>query len=41
MHVDAAIRLRRSTRRFLPLSVPLHMVEHILQVAARAKMNRP
>lgn len=41
MHVDTAIRLRKSARRFLPLSIPLHVVEHILQVSARAKMNRP
>lgn len=36
MHVDAAIRSRKSVRSFLPLSVPRHTVEHILQVAARA-----
>ncbi|MDX1725542.1 MAG: nitroreductase [Pseudomonas sp.] len=36
MHVDAAIRSRKSVRRFLPLSIPRHVVEHILQVAARA-----
>ena len=36
MHVDAAIRSRKSVRRFLPLSIPRHVVEHILAVAARA-----
>lgn len=36
MHVDAAIRSRKSVRRFLPLSIPRHVIEHILQVAARA-----
>ena len=36
MHIDAAIRSRKSVRRFLPLSIPRHVVEHILQVAARA-----
>ncbi len=36
MHVDAAIRSRKSVRSFLPLSVPRHTVEHILEVAARA-----
>nr|ART41053.1 L675 [uncultured bacterium] len=36
MHVDAAIGSRKSVRRFLPLDVPRSVVEHILQVAARA-----
>jgi nitroreductase len=36
MHVDVAIRSRKSVRRFLPLSIPRHTVEHILAVAARA-----
>lgn len=36
MHVDVAIRSRKSVRRFLPLSIPRHQVEHILGVAARA-----
>lgn len=36
MHVDAAIRSRKSVRRFLPLSIPRHVIEHILQLAARA-----
>ncbi len=36
MHVDAAIRSRKSVRRFLPLSVPRHTIEHILETAARA-----
>ena len=36
MHVDAAIRSRKSVRRFLPLSVPRHTVEHTLETAARA-----
>ena len=36
MHIDAAIRSRKSVRRFLPLSVSRHTVEHILEVAARS-----
>lgn len=36
MHVDAAIRSRKSVRRFQPLSIPRHIVEHILQLAACA-----
>ncbi|MCY1345580.1 nitroreductase [Pseudomonas jinjuensis] len=36
MHVDAAIRSRKSVRRFLPLSIPRSAVEHILELAARA-----
>lgn len=36
MHVDEAIRSRKSVRRFLPASVPSSVVQHILSVAARA-----
>ncbi|WP_449433062.1 nitroreductase [Pseudomonas putida] len=36
MHVDAAIRSRKSVRRFLPKSVPKGTVEAILDLAARA-----
>lgn len=36
MHVDEAIRSRKSVRRFLPTSVPSSAVQHILSVAARA-----
>ncbi|VVO43334.1 nitroreductase [Pseudomonas fluorescens] len=36
MHIDAAIRSRKSVRRFLPLSVPRHVIKHILDLAARA-----
>lgn len=36
MHVDEAIRSRKSVRRFLPTPVPAAAVGHILEVAARA-----
>jgi len=36
VHVDEAIRSRKSVRRFLPTSVPSSVVQHILSVAARA-----
>ncbi|MCY1396782.1 Chloronitrobenzene nitroreductase [compost metagenome] len=36
MHIDAAIRSRKSVRRFLPHDIPQQVVEHILEVAARA-----
>jgi nitroreductase len=36
MHVDEAIRSRKSVRRFLPTPVPAAVVGHILDVAARA-----
>jgi nitroreductase len=36
MHVDDAIRSRKSVRRFLPTPVPAQTVRHILEVAARA-----
>ncbi|MDP1693679.1 MAG: nitroreductase [Burkholderiaceae bacterium] len=36
MHVDDAIRSRKSVRRFLPTPVPAAVVSHILTVAARA-----
>lgn len=36
MHVDAAIRSRKSVRRFLPLNIPKDTVEAILELAARA-----
>ncbi len=36
MHVDEAIRSRKSVRRFLPTPVPAAVVSHILEVAARA-----
>ncbi|WP_304821745.1 nitroreductase family protein, partial [Hydrogenophaga sp.] len=36
VHVDEAIRSRKSVRRFLPASVPSSVVQHILSVAARA-----
>ena len=36
MHVDDAIRSRKSARRFLPTPVPAATVRHILQVSARA-----
>jgi len=36
MHVDEAIRSRKSVRRFLPTPVPEAVVRHILSVAARA-----
>ncbi len=36
MHVDEAIRSRKSVRRFLPDPVPASVVSHILDVAARA-----
>lgn len=36
MHVDDAIRSRKSVRRFLPAPVPASTVRHILEVAARA-----
>jgi len=36
MHVDEAIRSRKSVRRFLPAPVPAAVVSHILSVAARA-----
>jgi len=36
MHVDDAIRSRKSVRRFLPTPVPAATVRHILQVSARA-----
>lgn len=36
MHVDEAIRSRKSVRRFLPKPVPESVVRHILNVSARA-----
>ena len=36
MHVDDAIRSRKSVRRFLPVPVPIGTVRHILEVASRA-----
>ncbi len=36
MHVDDAIRSRKSVRRFLPTPVPAAVVSHVLQVAGRA-----
>lgn len=36
MHVDDAIRSRKSVRRFLPTPVPAAVVSHILEVAGRA-----
>lgn len=36
MDIETAIRSRKSVRRFLPLHVPRHTVEHILELAARA-----
>ncbi len=36
MHVDDAIRSRKSVRRFLPTPVPAPVVRHILEVSARA-----
>lgn len=36
MHVDEAIRSRKSVRRFLPTPVPARVVSHILEVAGRA-----
>lgn len=36
MHVDDAIRSRKSVRRFLPTPVPVSVVRHILEVSARA-----
>lgn len=36
MHVDEAIRSRKSVRRFLPTPIPTSVVHHILNVAARA-----
>ena len=36
MHVDNAIRSRKSVRRFLPLGISKPVIEHILQVASRA-----
>ena len=36
MHVDEAIRSRKSVRRFLPTAVAPSVVQHILSVAARA-----
>lgn len=36
MHVDEAIRSRKSVRRFLPEPVPAAVVRHILEVAGRA-----
>ncbi len=36
MHVDEAIRSRKSVRRFLPTAVPRSVVSHLLEVAARA-----
>lgn len=36
MHVDEAIRSRKSVRRFLPTPVPASVVHQILSVAARA-----
>lgn len=36
MHVDDAIRSRKSVRRFLPTPVPAAVVRHILEVAGRA-----
>ena len=36
MHVDDAIRSRKSVRRFLPTPVPQDVVRHILEVSTRA-----
>lgn len=36
MHVDDAVRSRKSVRRFLPVPVPATVVGHILEVASRA-----
>jgi nitroreductase len=36
MHVDEAIRTRKSVRRFLPTTVPEAVVRHLLEVAGRA-----
>ena len=36
MHVDEAIRSRKSVRRFLPTPVPESVVRHVLNVSARA-----
>ncbi|MCY1289317.1 Chloronitrobenzene nitroreductase [compost metagenome] len=36
MHIDAAIRSRKSVRRFQPWPVPRHSVQHLLELAARA-----
>ncbi|WP_271408670.1 nitroreductase [Pseudomonas sp. Q1-7] len=36
MHVDAAIRSRKSVRRFQPWPVPRHTIEQLLELAARA-----
>lgn len=36
MHIDAAIRSRKSVRSFMPWSVPKPVIEHILKVASRA-----
>ncbi|EXF96109.1 nitroreductase [Pseudomonas fluorescens HK44] len=36
MHVDNAIRSRKSVRRFLPLDISKPVIEHILKVASRA-----
>lgn len=36
MHVDEAIRSRKSVRRFLPTPVSASVVRHILEVSARA-----
>lgn len=36
MHVDHAIRSRKSVRRFLPTGVSPEVIRHILEVAARA-----
>ena len=36
MHVDNAIRSRKSVRRFLPMGISRPVIEHILKVASRA-----
>jgi nitroreductase len=36
MHIDAAIRSRKSVRSFMPWNVPKSVIEHILKVASRA-----
>ena len=36
MHVDDAIRSRKSVRRFLPTPVPAQTVRHILEEIGRA-----
>jgi nitroreductase len=36
MHVDAAIRSRKSVRRFHPWPVPQHTIQRLLELAARA-----